>query len=503
MRKHLLFILGSACIGFTNLSAQNWVNGGNSLSANGTLGTNSSHSLLFETSGLERGRITNGGNWGIGTASPLSKLAVNSASGASPFRASIAGVHKFVVGTNGGVSIGTATAGPANGLYVAGSVGIGTATPAYKLHVEGTIYGKSTNSTGVFGYSSYSNGTGVHGQSIYTGVYGYAGGYGLYGVAYNAGGYGVYAVNSSGSASSGIGVHGQSSWIGVNGTGNVYGIRGNVSGPSAYAVGAISTQSIGVYAYTGNSSSYAGFFAGRVYSSGGFTSSDHKLKEEIADVSNAMDVIHQLKPKSYKFRQDGNFKLMNLPQGKHYGLIAQDVEEILPNLVAETEFNTARVPQEIKDATAATGGSAQQSKEEIISFKALNYTELIPIMVKAMQEQQQVINEQQSRIEKLELLVNKLSTGQNINAYLSNAKLGEVTPNPAKGTAIIQYAIPEGSNRAQLLITDALGRQIKVVQLSASGVINVDVSSLASGVYNYSLVVDNKTIETRKMTVVR
>jgi hypothetical protein len=133
----------------------------------------------------------------------------------------------------------------------------------------------------------------------------------------------------------------------------------------------------------------------------------------------------------------------------------------------------------------------------------LNYTELIPIMVKAMQEQQQVINEQQSRIEKLEQLVNKLSTGQNINAYLSNAKLGEVTPNPAKGTAIIQYAIPEGSNRAQLLITDALGRQIKVVQLSASGVINVDVTSLASGVYNYSLVVDNKTIETRKMTVVR
>jgi hypothetical protein len=76
-------------------------------------------------------------------------------------------------------------------------------------------------------------------------------------------------------------------------------------------------------------------------------------------------------------------------------------------------------------------------------------------------------------------------------------------PNPVREHTNIQYSIPEGSNRAQLLITDALGRQIKAIQLSASGVINVDVSALASGVYNYSLIVDNKTVATKKMTVVR
>lgn len=56
--------------------------------------------------------------------------------------------------------------------------------------------------------------------------------------------------------------------------------------------------------------------------------------------------------------------------------------------------------------------------------------------------------------------------------------------------------------RAQLLITDALGRQIKAIQLATSGQVNVDVTSLASGVYHYSLIVDNKTVVTRKMTVV-
>jgi hypothetical protein len=99
-------------------------------------------------------------------------------------------------------------------------------------------------------------------------------------------------------------------------------------------------------------------------------------------------------------------------------------------------------------------------------------------------------------------LVGKLSSGQGFNVFLSSAQLGEVSPNPVKGTASIQYAIPEGSTRAHLHITDALGRQIKTIQLTTSGVINIDVTSLVSGVYNYSLIVDNKTVATKKMTVV-
>ncbi len=54
-----------------------------------------------------------------------------------------------------------------------------------------------------------------------------------------------------------------------------------------------------------------------------------------------------------------------------------------------------------------------------------------------------------------------------------------------------------------MLITDALGRTIKTVQLTASGSVNVDVSALSAGVYNYSLVIKGNTVQTKKMTVVR
>ncbi len=43
-----------------------------------------------------------------------------------------------------------------------------------------------------------------------------------------------------------------------------------------------------------------------------------------------MSVINKLQPKEYEYRHDGNLQLMNLPQGKQYGLIAQDVEQVLP-----------------------------------------------------------------------------------------------------------------------------------------------------------------------------
>lgn len=78
MKKTLLIlILSPLLLAHFNVNAQNWVNGGNNLSAVGRLGTTSNQSLAFITSNTERARITNGGNFGIGTGSPLTKFHVN------------------------------------------------------------------------------------------------------------------------------------------------------------------------------------------------------------------------------------------------------------------------------------------------------------------------------------------------------------------------------------------------------------------------------------------
>lgn len=557
MRKHLsLFLLGTACMSFSALHAQNWVNGGNTLSANGTLGLNSNYSLIFETNNTERGRITNGGRWGIGSTGTSSRFTINSVSGESPFRTQIAGSTKFIVNSNGSSSIGSGTAGPTNGLYVAGSVGIGTATPAYKLQVIGNAsissslyvgsggiygYGGTTNTLGVYGsgssygvygtspgtgvYGNSSNyGYGVYGNSNYTGVYANGTSYGILSYSNSSSGIGVYGSGSYGLYGSGgaYGLYGNGGSIGVYGTGPTYAVYG-YSGGSGRGVYGYSVNGIGGYFYSANyyglwaatgrsDNYYAAVFDGNTYCYNSYLTSDKSLKQNVEEFGDALSIINKLKPRNYEFRHDGKFAALNLPTGRHYGLIAQELEEVLPNLVKESPHQLNNFKPEpilptpengnlptVTPVQKSTEGTTQQG--EVLNIKAVNYTELIPILVKGMQELSQENKNMREELNELKLLMLKV-TGQSISTGAGT--LLQNVPNPAKSSTNITYSIPDGlSNRAQLLVTDALGRQIKVVQLTTSGSLNLDVSSLASGVYNYSLLVNNKIVETRKLTVLR
>ncbi|MEP6597724.1 MAG: tail fiber domain-containing protein, partial [Ginsengibacter sp.] len=247
---------------------------------------------------------------------------------------------------------------------------------------------------------------------------------------------------------------------------------------------------------SGNSSSYAGYFNGKVFSSGGYSSSDRKLKQDITEVTNAMEIILKLQPKHYKFRQDGNYKLMNLPAGKHYGLIAQDVENILPDLVSDTKFDTRMAQPDVKDKAAA-----DSKPSEIIDFKALNYTELIPIMIKAMQELNKKNENLQNQVNELKSLIAKSGNG---TTTTSTAYLKQNSPNPFNNSTVIGYYIPDNAGYAQIKITDIKGSVIKTFNPSkGEGQINIRSGELPAGTYNYTLYINNKTIDTNQMVLLK
>lgn len=128
--------------------------------------------------------------------------------------------------------------------------------------------------------------------------------------------------------------------------------------------------------------------------------------------------------------------------------------------------------------------------------------ELIPIMIKGMQELSQEKKELQQQINQLKEIVSKLTKDQIITTSVNSGVLLQNVPNPVKSSTSIMYTIPDGVKKAQLLIADNLGRTIKRFELNASGIINVDISTLSSGVYNYTLIIDSKPIQSRKMTVI-
>ncbi len=85
------------------------------------------------------------------------------------------------------------------------------------------------------------------------------------------------------------------------------------------------------------------------------TLSDKTLKENIDPIVDAMSIVEQLNPVSFNWKDNGI---------KAYGIIAQEIEEVLPNLV--------------------------ETKRD--GIKSVSYLQLIPILIQAIKEQQQEIN---------------------------------------------------------------------------------------------------------------
>jgi hypothetical protein len=505
-----------------------WSLAGNSnATTTSKLGTTNSINLRLFTNNAERVRILGSNGFvGVGTVSPTERLHVNSAAGANPFRVQVAGNTKLLVHSGGGVSIGGNLNPPTNGLYVSGNVGIGTASPAAKLHVAGTsrftanvtianggLNVTHTTGIGLVAYApttaiyasteGYENtdigvygegyGYGVKGSGYYygvygggnTGVHGSGDNYGLYGTANYTGVYGRGGL--------GFGVYGISAQTGVYGAGDDYGVRGY----SNYGYGGDfhSTSGYGLSVST-TSGTYAGAFYGTVYASGGYITSDKNVKEGVEEFGGALDIINQLKPRRYTFKGDEKYRFLNLPKGNHFGLLAQDVEQVLPNLVS-TGTHRLNAPQPAKPDTSGKAASVTQKAEtakETINLKAVNYIELIPVLIKGMQEQQR-------QIEELKTLVSKLS-GERGGNFVTGA-LGQNTPNPAKSSTRISYKLPAGTGRAQLVLTDAEGKTLKALSLTESGYVDLNTAGLSSGLYNYSFVADGKVVETKRLTVVR
>ena len=124
---------------------------------------------------------------------------------------------------------------------------------------------------------------------------------------------------------------------------------------------------------------------GDAYASGGtWTNSDRRIKTDINDLSSALSNIMKLKPSTYYFdTKNKEYQYLNLPEEQQFGLIAQDVKKIFPNIVRE-------------DKKYDEAGNLRPE-----TVHSVNYTELIPVLIKGMQEQQQQIQDLMNQIEQL------------------------------------------------------------------------------------------------------
>ena len=81
------------------------------------------------------------------------------------------------------------------------------------------------------------------------------------------------------------------------------------------------------------------------------------------------------------------------------------------------------------------------------------------------------------------------------------ASLEQNNPNPFTNQTSISYFVPANAQSASIAITSATGQILKTVSISdrGQGVLDLKADNLPQGTYQYTLVVDGKSVKTNKM----
>lgn len=340
---------------------------------------------------IENGSIFDNGNLGVGTTNPLgilhlyksgatTRMVVDGDAGQSKIITyRTGGLQRFGMyvnntsesGSNVGSDFQIRAYNDAGSLLSTpffikrstGNVGIGTSSPSGKLDVFSTsdVYQNIiTSGSGTSSVLSMYNTTGnTDGAAIgYNGAMRFgtitgvnAGGFsermritssGNVGIGttspnFQTSGRVVVDINGSSSSLLGLSIGGNStSYIATFSSGTEI---ASITNPLFFTVN-------GAIRMTAKSSGFiniANLGTGLVYSNAGdLTStnpSDERLKNNITDLNYGLNEILQLRPVTYNWKND------TINQGKQFGFIAQEVQQIMPDLI--TEFNTIENDEEV------------------------------------------------------------------------------------------------------------------------------------------------------------
>ncbi|MCS7170404.1 MAG: tail fiber domain-containing protein, partial [Candidatus Kapabacteria bacterium] len=205
-----------------------------------------------------------------------------------------------------------------------------------------------------------------------------------------------------------------------------------------------------------------------------------RWKEDIRTIENALDKVLRMRGAAFRWKP---------PYGgnQDIGFIAEELWQVLPEVV--------------------------QRDERTGEYLGVEYARVVPVLVEALKEEHRRTEELRAEVAQLRELVEQLlrergsrggETGGGVQIH--DAWLGQNIPNPFEGTTTIPYYIPAGVGRAELVVRDRMGQELRRVELperGAHGQVTLEMRLLGAGVYEYSLVLDGRVVATKQMTLVR
>ena len=275
-----------------------------------------------------------------------------------------------------------------------------------------------------------------------------------------------------------------------------YGVFGTVGG-SNNGAGVVGTINDNKDVYVPGM--YAGYFVGNVRVTGtvtaqNLTSSDSRLKENVSSLSRkktkTLNSVISMNPVEYNLKQvytessGGDSVRVQKKmydeksqqfQKKHFGLIAQELKEIYPDLVYEEDDG----------------------------YLSVDYTGLIPILIQSIKElREEIDNLRDITVQATNGITpsdeDLRSAGNSLRPFLYHN-----APNPFKERTEIKFFVPENVKTAQINIYSIQGALLKEIRISqrGEGTHVIYGSEFSPGVYLYALFADNRQVDVKKMVL--
>ncbi len=225
--------------------------------------------------------------------------------------------------------------------------------------------------------------------------------------------------------------------------------------------------------------------------------SDSRIKKNIKQNIPGLSFINKLQPITYNLDLEALDKIIQRPEIKDKdGKVKQlSQDELNARKQKEQIVYTGFIAQDVEKAAKElnydfSGVDAAKNDKDLYG---LRYSDFVVPLVKAVQELSQQNDElknqiafQQKQINELKSMI--LTSNQNFNH-----------------STTIGYTLPQKFSNAQIIITDKTGKILKAINVSGIGKssLNIDTSTLASGAYSYSLLVDGKIIGSKQMILAK
>ena len=114
------------------------------------------------------------------------------------------------------------------------------------------------------------------------------------------------------------------------------------------------------------------------------TITDSQIKKNVTGINASLQKLAQLNPKTFEYETE-KYKHLKLDRGIKYGFIAEEIQQVFPDLVGQ------------KNVSYMFGKNSYRDTK----IKTIDESSLIPVLVAAIQQQQEQIEKLKVEVEAL------------------------------------------------------------------------------------------------------